>query len=87
MTTDDLIKLNGEKHTPIIAERLNLIRRARGYKSQKAAASALGFSGTAYCQYELGRRTPGLDVLIKIAKTFNCSIDWLAGLSEEVERR
>ena len=52
--------------------------------SQKAVADALGIKQQSYSQYEFNFKgkpvTPSIDVVAKIAKAYNVSIDYLAGL-------
>lgn len=36
-------------------------------------------------QYENGNREPGLSLLINFAKYFNCSVDYLLGVSEHLQ--
>lgn len=44
---------------------------------QKDIAEYLGVTNSAYGHYEKGRREPSLDVLVKLSKYFNVSIDYL----------
>lgn len=60
----------------------------------KRARKERGFSGTAFCKrvgilpcmlggYENRGVMPRVDVLIAIAQTLGCSLDWLCGLAEK----
>lgn len=50
--------------------------------SQRRLGEILGFSNQAVSTWECGLREPDCDSLIKIAKYFNVSVDYLLGLSE-----
>ncbi len=63
----------------LLPERL---KEARGTRSQREIADALGIKQAAYSRYEQGVNTPGAEVLYKICITLNCSADWLLGLSD-----
>lgn len=62
----------------LLPERL---KEARGTRSQREVAEALGIKQTAYSRYEQGVNTPGAEVIYKICITLNVSADWLLGLS------
>ena len=49
--------------------------------TQKQVADALYMQVTQYRRYETGERTIPIDVAISLAKTYNVSLDYLAGLS------
>jgi transcriptional regulator with XRE-family HTH domain len=51
--------------------------------SQSVVASALGISQQAYANYESGKREADYDMLLRIAKYFECSADYLLGISDE----
>ena len=44
---------------------------------QKDVAKVLQISESSICLYEKGKRTPPLDVLIKLSRLYGCSIDEL----------
>src|SRR5690625_832680 len=48
---------------------------------QKDMAEKLNLSPSAYGYYEQGRNEPSLETLVKIAKIFDVSTDYLLGLS------
>lgn len=50
---------------------------------QKDMAKILNTSQTNYSKYELGKINIPIDTLIKLAKFFNTSIDYLLGLTNE----
>lgn len=55
---------------------LQEIRKKKGY-SQLKVAMDLNISREALSYYETGKRNPSLDMLIKMSKYFNVSIDYL----------
>lgn len=63
-------------------ERLKLLRKELK-KTQTDIANVLGITVSAYGNYELGQREPDNANLIKLAKFFGVSTDYLLGLSEE----
>ena len=48
-------------------------------------AQKLGVNKSAITRWENGDVKPTLDVLINISKTFNVSLDWLAGFDTDYE--
>lgn len=52
-------------------------------KFQKDIASLLGISQQYYSEYEKGNRPIPVDYLIKLAKFYNTSIDYIVGLTDE----
>lgn len=65
-TTEDFIDTIGDT-----------IRKAREQKkmSQKELAAAIGVDPTQYNRIELGKSTPGLKTVAKIAKTLDVTVD------------
>ena len=59
-------------------ERLNSIRKARGYTAQ-FMADQLSIGIRTYRFYESGHSQPNLDSLIRIADLLNVSTDYLLG--------
>ena len=49
---------------------------------QKDIANLLGISQQYYSQYELGKYTIPLELLIKLAKEYHVSLDYIVGLSD-----
>ena len=52
---------------------------------QKDMAKILNTTQTNYSKYELGKINIPIDTLIKLAKFFNTSIDYLLGLTNETK--
>ena len=65
----------------MFSERLNFIRKSRGYTAQQMA-DYLSMGLRAYRNYESGYRFPSADALIKIADKLDVSIDYLLGRDE-----
>lgn len=63
-------------------ERLKLLRKELK-KTQSDLANILGITVSAYGNYELGQREPDNANLVKLARYFNVSTDYLLGLSNE----
>lgn len=61
--------------------RIRELREKRG-KSQQWLAMKLNVSQTMISKYELGLSEPDISTLICIAKTFNVSLDYLIGVSD-----
>ena len=54
----------------------------RNGASQKVFSNDLGVAQQTYAQWELGDRQPKLQELVRIAKHFGVSTDWLLDLSD-----
>ena len=68
-----------------LGDRLKTLRKERGW-SQDDLAQAIGAAGAhQISRYEAGKITPNTDTVIRIAETFNVSIDYL--LVDTAERR
>lgn len=65
---------------PTTGEIIKMAREDADMK-QKELASLLGVIPNTVSKYENGNRIPDLDILIKIAKIFDISLDYLLGLS------
>ncbi len=50
--------------------------------SQKKLADILGTTNSSVCDWECGRAEPDIEMLIKIAKTFQVSVDYILGLED-----
>lgn len=61
------------------------IRRIRGPVTQKDFARLLGIHRQVYLRYESGERAPSVDVLKKIARYGQVTIDWI--LTGEKEKK
>lgn len=57
-------------------KRLRAIRMQMGF-TQQNMADKLGISLNAYQKYEQSERSPSLDCIVKIADTFDVSLDYL----------
>ena len=51
-------------------------------KTQKELAAVLNCSQQVYSNYELGQRDLPTDILIKLSKFYNVSVDYLLGLTD-----
>lgn len=65
----------------IYASRIAELRKELNL-SQKNLGELLGVSGACVNRWEKGLRTPGAEYIIVLCKTFNCSADYLLGLSD-----
>jgi transcriptional regulator with XRE-family HTH domain len=66
----------------VFAERLRQLRETKGENSRNTA-DKLGLSLSTYLYYEQERTQPTLETLVKIAKHFRVSVDYLLGLKDE----
>lgn len=67
-----------------IALRLTIARIVRGL-SQKELAERVGVRSASISGYESGKASPSLDVLIKLAKALNISLDYLCSIDIKME--
>ena len=65
-------------------DRLKSLRNARG-ESQEDVACSLGISQSRYQTYESNKREPDAVLLLRIAKYFGVSIDYLLGNFESAD--
>lgn len=65
----------------ILAKRLKELRIENNY-SQKEIADMIGIAQVTYSHYELGKRSVSIQNLVKIAKIYNVSTDYLLGLCD-----
>lgn len=63
-----------------IGERLRIVR---GSRSRREVAALVGMKQQAWAVYESNQSAPGAKLIIKIAKTFGVSTDWLLGVDEK----
>ncbi len=66
----------------MLEERLKTLRESNE-KSQLEVCTALNIEQSTLANYESGRRTPKIDILIKLAEYYNCSVDYLLGLENQ----
>ena len=57
--------------------------RADKNLTQKELATMLGLSKNIICEYEKGRAEPSVETLTAMCKIFQCSADYLIGLSDD----
>ena len=50
--------------------------------SQKGLADIIGVSASIVSNYENGERTPSLDILMALARVFQCTTDYLLGFEK-----
>lgn len=62
--------------SPFLAERLKQLRTQAGW-SQAELAEKIESDGRQVSRYEKGKITPSLEALVRIAETFNITIDYL----------
>ncbi len=67
----------------MFSDRLRKLREEKGI-TQFDMAKAINISRTSLSSYELGVRTPDIDVLERIANFFNVSSDYLLGRENEI---
>lgn len=58
------------------------LRKAKGYK-QTEFAKLLGVKNNTLSQYETGIRMPGVEILTKISKVLDCTVDDLINGKEK----
>ena len=56
-------------------------------KFQKEIANLLGISQQYYSEYESGKRTITIQHLMTLSKFYNVSIDYIVGLSDEINNK
>lgn len=68
-----------------IYQRLRDMREDRDLKQEEVAAY-LGINQTQYSRYERGVQMMGIDKYIALARYYDVSLDYLAGLIDQPER-
>lgn len=68
----------------ILGEQIRNLRKSKKM-TLSVMAERVGITTSAIAAYENGARTPSLDILIKIAKLFNVTIDYLIGLDDDIK--
>lgn len=66
----------------LIGERLKQLREGHGYSREKLA-EILEISANPIYQYETERSDPSSEIVGRIAKHFNVSVDYLLGLTDD----
>ena len=64
-----------------MGERIKQLR-IKKLLTQSQLSERLGITKSAVCAYEAGTRYPSLDMLIKLAQSFNVSTDFLLGVEK-----
>lgn len=82
------LKLNSlhKKRGKMRLDRLIAIRHARNM-TQQELADKTGISIAQIQRYEKGKSDPTMTAAIALAKALECSLDWLAGLSDDTQGR
>lgn len=62
--------------------RLRDLREDMDY-TQDQLVKILNMHKTTYTNYEQGKREPPFELIIKLAKLYNVSIDYIAGITDE----
>ena len=70
----------------MLSKRLKELRIENNY-SQYEIANLIGIAQVTYSHYELGRRSISMQNLVKIAKIYNVSTDYLRGISDDKLRK
>lgn len=65
----------------ILTKRLKQIRTEKGM-TQKDFAQEMGITPVTLSAYENNLKKPSLDLILKVAKKYEISLDWLCGLSD-----
>ena len=65
-------------------DRIKEMREDRDIK-QSTLAKYLGVHQTTYSSYEIGKLSLTADVLVKLAKYYNTSVDYLLGLTDDTK--
>lgn len=68
-----------------VYKQLKFLRESK-QKSQQEVCQALNIEQSTLANYENGRRIPRIEILIKIAEYYQCSIDYLLGLNNSTEQ-
>ncbi|AEO93333.1 transcriptional regulator [Bacillus phage G] len=66
-------------------ERLKYLRK-ENLLTQKEIANLLNIQRVTYSHYETGRSQPSIDTLILLSNIFDCSIDYLVGISDNKKK-
>jgi len=66
----------------MFGQRLEQLLNEKGIQ-QSVLAEYLNMSDSTISQWKTGKRSPDIESLMKIAKYFNCTTDYLLGLSDQ----
>ena len=66
-----------------LSNRLSYLRKKKGITLKEMSQDLGSIKEASLSRYEHGRREPKLETLIKIADYFNCSTDYLLGLTDQ----
>lgn len=70
-----------------LKERLRELREAHGYKTRQELAEVLGVNKSTYGRFESGEtKTVNSEILIKLARLYNVTTDYILGISDIPER-
>ena len=58
------------------------LRDLRGHVSQAETSNKIGISSAVLSSYECDTREPSISTICRMCEVFNCTADWLLGLSE-----
>ena len=61
-----------------VSQRLKELRKSRDM-TQEAVAKEIHVSRPTYTEYELGKKRPSLETLVKLADFYKVSLDYLTG--------
>lgn len=67
----------------LVAERMRSARLRAGFATKVAAAEASGLGDYRIQEYEKGRNRPRAEALVILAQLYQCSIDYLLGLTDD----
>lgn len=72
-----------ESDAATFSARLREARQRAGYARLDDVAAVLGVTREGYGRLERGRVMPRADLLLRLARLFSVSTDWLLGLRDE----
>ena len=70
-----------DKNRSVFSQRVSLLRRASGM-TQKQVAQSLSIDRSTYAYYENDKTKPDYGTLVRIARIFQVSTDYLLGLTD-----
>ena len=75
-----------EELAKVMGQRLKELRKATTDLGQKEVAAELGITKQAISNYESGRHIPDFPVVVDLANYYSCSVDYLLGLDDKINR-